>query len=110
MASTEPTQSVALLEEEAAPTAEDKLHRLQFREALELWAHIRKVCDEGNLLDEEYADWKSRYPDYIDKTEEYGFIPDLGTEQSISKLSKEIPVNHAPESHAKRPRKSKLSS
>lgn len=54
--STEPTQSVALLEEEAAPTAEDKLHCLQFREALELWAHIRKVCDEGNLLDEGYAD------------------------------------------------------
>ena len=55
-----------------ALTSSEKLKRLQFQESLALWEHVRKVYDEGNLLDEEYDDWKSAWPDFIDKDQMYG--------------------------------------
>ena len=62
-----------------ALTSSEKLKRLQFQESLALWEHVRKVYDEGNLLDEEYDDWKSAWPDFIDKDQMYGYTPNPET-------------------------------
>ena len=64
-------------------TAEEKFKRLQLKQSLDLWRHIRKIYEEGNLLDEEYYSWKSEYPDYIDHDQLYGYHEDSVTAEQM---------------------------
>lgn len=88
-----------------------RLASCQLQEALQLWAHIRKTYDDGNLLDEEYADWKSRYPDCTNASENFGWTPDPEFQKNIESLSDETAGKSAsePAIPQKRPRKSKRS-
>lgn len=86
-------------------TPSEKLKRLQFQENLALWEHVRKVYDEGNLLDEEYDDWKSAWPDFIDKDQMYGYTPDPEIASQLLKLQGENKTTAAPYSGAKAKRK-----
>lgn len=90
-----------------ALTSSEKLKRLQFRESLALWEHVRKVYDEGNLLDEEYDDWKSAWPDFIDKDQMYGYTPDPEIAGRLQKLQGENKTTATPDSGAKAKRKRK---
>lgn len=69
---------------------EVQLQRLQFKEALSLWCHIREVCDKGTILDEEYEDWKLRYPDHIDTSETYGYEEDPSLQSEVRKLGRKV--------------------
>jgi transcriptional regulator with XRE-family HTH domain len=91
--------------------AASRLASCQLQEALQLWAHIRKTCDDGNLLDEEYTDWKSRYPDWTDVNESFGWTPNAELQENIESLSQEAGKESVPEptNLQKRPRKSKRS-
>ena len=88
-------------------TPSEKLKRLQFQESLALWEHVRKVYDEGNLLDEEYDDWKSAWPDFIDKDQMYGYTPNPEIANKLQKLQGENKTTAAPDSGAKAKRKRK---
>ena len=90
-----------------ALTSSEKLKRLQFQESLALWEHVRKVYDEGNLLDEEYDDWKSAWPDFIDKDQMYGYTPDPEITNRLQKLQGENKTTAAPDSEAKAKRRRK---
>ena len=90
-----------------ALTSSEKLKRLQFQESLALWEHVRKVYDEGNLLDEEYDDWKSAWPDFIDKDQMYGYTPNPEIANKLQKLQGENKTTAAPDSGAKAKRKRK---
>lgn len=65
--------------------SQEKQKRLQFRENLSLWAHVRKVYDEGNLLDEEYDDWKIAWLDFIDQDQLYGYTEDPEIAERLQK-------------------------
>ena len=92
-------------------TAEEKFKRLQLKQSLALWGHIRKVYEEGNLLDEEYYSWKSEYPDYIDQDQLYGYHEDSVTAVQIKTLDQEIRQtdnsSSAPDSNDAAPQKRK---
>ncbi len=88
------------------------LSYLQLKQSLQLWNHIRKICDKGNLLDEEYDEWKSLYPDFITAKLMYDFTPDPEIESRIAELNKSIknddPDNGTDNKPAKRPRKTRM--
>ena len=92
-------------------TAEEKFNRLQLKQSLALWGHIRKVYEEGNLLDEEYYSWKSEYPDYIDQDQLYDYHEDSVTAEQMKTLGQEIRQTEnsssAPESNDAAPQKRK---
>lgn len=98
------------LPEDADP--QQKLVCLKMKESIRLWSHIRRIYDEGNLLDEEYTDWKSRYPDFIGEDQKFGYVEDPETEKQLNAISDEIAgrktVNTAPPKSAKRPRKAHI--
>ena len=90
----------------------DELNYLQMKQSLRLWNYIRKVCDDGNLLDEEYSEWKSLYPDYIETDKQFGYAEDPEIEKRIEEVSAEIEANKLDEGSdpkpSKRPRKTRL--
>ena len=98
------------LKKDATPSEE--LNYLQMKESLRLWSHIRKVCDDGNLLDEEYSVWKSLYPDYITSDKQFGYIEDPEIEKRIQELNEltqaAMPEGKSDNKPSKRPRKSSL--
>jgi len=98
------------LKNDASPAAD--LKYLQMKQSLRIWSHIRKVCDDSDLLDEEYSDWKSLYPDYIDADKLFGYTEDLETAGRMKEISEEINAARSKEDSdtrtPKRPRKSRL--
>ena len=98
------------LKNDASPAAE--LKYLQMKQSLRIWSHIRKVCDDSDLLDEEYRDWKSLYPDYIDADKLFGYTEDPETAGRMKEISEEINAARSKEDSdtrtPKRPRKSRL--
>lgn len=98
------------LKNDASPAAE--LKYLQMKQSLRIWSHIRKVCDDSDLLDEGYSDWKSLYPDYIDVDKLFGYTEDPETEGRMKEISEEINAARSKEDSdtrmPKRPRKTHL--
>ena len=98
------------IKEGASPSEE--LNHLQMKQSLRLWSYIRKVCDDGNLLDEEYSDWKSLYPDYIETDKQYGYAEDPEIEKRIEEVSATMNTNASKDESdykpSKRPRKALL--
>ena len=95
------------------PLAEDassreELDHLQMKQSLRIWNHIRKVYNEGNLLDEEYENWKSLYPDFIEADNCYGYTEDPEIEKRIEELSSNIEPVSEDEKSYKRPRKTHM--
>lgn len=90
-----------------ALTSQEKQKRLQFRENLSLWAHVRKVYDEGNLLDEEYDDWKIAWPDFIDQDQLYGYTEDPEIAEQLQKQFSENKTTAKTESEGRAKRKRK---
>ena len=90
-----------------ALTSQEKQKRLQFRENLSLWAHVRKVYDEGNLLDEEYDDWKIAWPDFIDQDQLYGYTEDPEIAEQFQKQFSENKTTAKTESECRAKRKRK---
>lgn len=90
----------------------EELNHLQMKQSLRLWSYIRKVCDDGNLLDEEYSDWKSLYPDYIETDKQYGYAEDPEIEKRIEEVSATMNTNASKDESdykpSKRPRKTRL--
>ena len=82
------------------------------KECLRFWSYIRNVCDNGDLLDEEYEEWKSLYPDYIDEEKQYGYAEDPELENRIKDISAEISAGASDDNlsskASKRPRKTRL--
>ena len=91
------------LKENASPREE--LDHLQMKQSLRIWNHIRKVFNEGNLLDEEYENWKSLYPDFIEADNCYGYSEDPEIEKRIEEISSSIESVSEYEKASKRPRK-----
>lgn len=98
------------LKKTATPTEE--LNYLQLKQSLRLWSYIRRVHDDGHLLDDEYSDWKSLYPDYIETDKQFGYAEDPEIEKRIEKVSAEIAAKKLEEKSdtkpSKRPRKTRL--
>ena len=94
------------LKEEASPREE--LDYLQMKQSLRIWNHIKKVYNEGNLLDEEYENWKSLYPDFIDDDNCYGYTEEPEIETRIEEVSSMIESVPEDEKSAKRPRKTHM--
>ena len=94
------------LKEEASPREE--LDYLQMKQSLRIWNHIKKVYNEGNLLDEEYENWKSLYPDFIDDDNCYGYTEEPEIETRIEEVSSMIESVPEDEKAAKRPRKTHM--
>ena len=88
--------------------SQEKQKRLQFRKNLSLWAHVRKVYDEGNLLDEEYDDWKIAWPDFIDQDQLYGYTEDPEIAEQLQKQFSENKTTAKTESEGRAKRKRKL--
>ena len=78
------------------------------KQSLRIWNHIRKVYNEGNLLDEEYENWKSLYPDFIEADNCYGYTEDPEIEKRIEELSSNIEPVSEDEKSYKRPRKTHM--
>lgn len=74
---------------------------------LSLWAHVRKVYDEGNLLDEEYDDWKIAWPDFIDQDQLYGYTEDPEIAEQLQKQFYENKTTAKTESEGRAKRKRK---
>ncbi len=94
------------LKENASPREE--LDHLQMKQSLRIWNYIKKVYNEGNLLDEEYEDWKSLYPDFIETDNCYGYTEDIELEKRIEEVSSRIESSSEDEKASKRPRKTHL--
>ena len=94
------------LKEEASPREE--LDYLQMKQSLRIWSHIKKVYNEGNLLDEEYENWKSLYPDFIDDDNCYGYTEEPEIETRIEEVSSMIESVPEDEKSYKRPRKTHM--
>jgi hypothetical protein len=94
------------LAEDASPREE--LDHLQMKQSLRIWIHIRKVYNEGNLLDVEYENWKSLYPDFIESDNCYGYTEDPEIEKRIEEVSSMIESVPEDEKAAKRPRKTHM--
>lgn len=90
----------------------EKLNYFGMKECLRFWSYIRNVCDNGDLLDEEYEEWKSLYPDYIDEEKQYGYAEDPELENRIKDISAEISAGASDDNlsskASKRPRKTRL--
>ena len=78
------------------------------KQSLRIWSHIKKVYNEGNLLDEEYENWKSLYPDFIDDDNCYGYKEEPEIETRIEKVSSNIEPASEDEKSYKRPRKTHM--
>ena len=94
------------LAEDASPREE--LDHLQMKQSLLIWSHIRKVFDEGNLLDEEYENRKSLYPDFIETENRYDYEEDPSIEKRITEISSKIESVTDDEKASKRPRKTHI--
>ncbi len=82
------------------------------KQSLSIWNHVRKTYDDGNLLDEEYANWKSLYPDYIETDSQPGYEDEPIIEKRIEELSSVLNSDknsdNQSEKSLKRPRKTRL--
>jgi transcriptional regulator with XRE-family HTH domain len=88
-------------------SVEEKLGAAQLKEGLGIWNHINSIYEDGNLLDEEYDDWKSRYPDFLKPDDLYGYTESPEAENEINELTSQLPPHD--ESVRKRPRKTRIS-
>ena len=96
-----------MFDEELA-AAYREIDYLQMKQSLRIWSHIKKVYNEGNLLDEEYENWKSLYPDFIDDDKCYGYTEEPEIETRIEEVSSMIESVPEDEKAAKRPRKTHM--
>ena len=66
----------------------------KLKEGLGIWNHINSIYEDGNLLDEEYDDWKSRYPDFLKPDDLYGYTESPEAENEINELTSQLPPHN----------------